>query len=121
MRGTAAIDWRSETRSRGPAVPSAARPTSRSMSCTALSVSRTLARSVVRNANSSTASSRSWIRSIATSGRSSQARSIRPPIGVTVRSISCSSEPARSPLDDSITSRLRMVIGSISRQSAPVR
>ena len=41
-----------------------------------------------RNASSSTASSRSWMRSSATSGRSSQARSSRPPIDVTVRSIS---------------------------------
>ena len=58
---------------------------------------------------------------VLSSGRSSQPRSIRPPIGVTVRSISWSSEPARVPLEDSITSRLRIVIGSISRPSAPVR
>ena len=95
-RGTAAIDCRSETRSRGPAVPSAARATSRSMSCTIFSVSRTFARSVLRNAKSSTASSRSWMRSSASSGRSSQARISRPPIGVTVRSISCSSDPVAS-------------------------
>ncbi len=50
------------------------------MSWIVLSVSRSLARSVDRNASSSTASSRSWIRSSATSGRSSQARRSRPPI-----------------------------------------
>ena len=65
-----------------------ARATSRSISCTPFSVSRIFARSVLRNANSSTASSRSWIRSIASSGRSSHVRSNRPPIEVSVRSIS---------------------------------
>jgi hypothetical protein len=44
------------------------------MSWTIFSVSRTFARSVPRNANSSTASSRSWIRSSAVSGRSSRAK-----------------------------------------------
>ena len=42
-RGTAASDWRSATRSRGPAVPSAARATSRSRSWTVFSVSRSFA------------------------------------------------------------------------------
>ncbi len=93
-----AIDCRSETRSRGPAVPSAARATSRSMSWIVFSVSRTLARSVDRNANSSTASSRSWIRSSESSGRSNQPRMSRPPIDVTVRSISSSSDPVRPPV-----------------------
>ena len=63
------------------------------MSWIDLSVSRSLTRAVLRNAKSSTASSRSWMRSSATSGRSSHARSSRPPIGVIVRSISCSSDP----------------------------
>ena len=60
-RGIAASDCFRPTRSRGPAVPSAARATSRSRSCTALIASRNLPRSVVRNASSSTASSRSRI------------------------------------------------------------
>ena len=81
------------TRSRGPAVPSAARATSRSRSCTALIASRNLPRSVVRNASSSTASSRSRIGSSATSGRSSHDRSRRLPIDVIVRSSSSSSDP----------------------------
>ena len=51
------------TRSRGPAVPSAARATSRSRSWTVFSTSRNLPRSVERNASSSTASSRSRMRS----------------------------------------------------------
>ena len=42
---------------------------------------------------------------------SSQARSSRPPIGVTVRSISCSSDPVRPPSAASITSRFLSVIG----------
>ena len=70
-RGMTASDCFRPTRSRGPAVPSAARATSRSRSCTALIASRNLPRSVVRNASSSTASSRSRIGSSATSGRSS--------------------------------------------------
>ena len=74
-RGIAASDWRSATRSRGPAVPIATRPTSRSRSWTARSVSRSRPRSVALKANSSTASRRSWIRSSAVSGRISQARS----------------------------------------------
>ncbi len=45
------------------------------------STSRNLPRSVLRNANSSTASRRSRMRSSETSGRSSQARSRRPAIG----------------------------------------
>ncbi len=44
-------------------------------------------RSVDRNAKSSTASSRSWMRASVTSGRNSQWRSSRPPMAVTVRSI----------------------------------
>ena len=89
----------------GPAVPSAARADQpldvvhRPAACRAPSP-----RSVVRNANSSTASSRSWIRSSDSSGRSSQARSSRPPIDVTVRSISCEQRPGRAPPSaDSIT------------------
>ena len=53
------------------------------------------------------------------SGRSSHARSSRPPIGVIVRSISCSSDPVRPPSAASITSRFLSVVGSTSRQSAP--
>ena len=78
MRGTAAIDCFRPTRSRGPAVPSAVRATRRSRSWTLFSSSRNLPRSVLRNANSSTASSRSRMRSSETSGRSSHARSRRP-------------------------------------------
>ncbi len=118
MRGTAARDWRSDTRSRGPAVPSAARATSRSRSCTDLSVSRNLPRSVERKARSSTASSRSRMRSSAQSGRRSQARSSRPAITVTVRSISCSSDPFSAPSLPVSTSRCFRVIGSTMRQSA---
>ena len=51
-RGTAAIDWRSDTRSRGPAVPSAARATSRSMSWIDFSVSRSLTRARCRGTRS---------------------------------------------------------------------
>ena len=82
------------------------------------SASRTFPRSVVRNANSSTASRRSRIDSSATSGRSSHDRIIRPPIAVIVRSISWSSEPSRPPLTASTTSRCSSVVGSISRPSA---
>ena len=46
-RGMTASDVFRPTRSRGPAVPSAARATSRSRSCTAFTVSRNLPRSVV--------------------------------------------------------------------------
>ncbi len=66
------------TRSRGPADPSAARATSRSRSWTAFSASRNLPRSVVLNANSSTASRRSRTRSRESRGRSIHARSSRP-------------------------------------------
>ena len=61
--GTTAIDCFRPTRSRGPALPSAARATSRSRSCTLFRTSRNLPRSVLRNANSSTASRRSRMRS----------------------------------------------------------
>ena len=68
------------------------------------------------------ASSRSWIRSSASSGRSSQVRSSRPPIGreraidfVEQRSVRGRHRPLRS------TSRLLSVIGSMTIASAPVR
>ena len=80
-------------------------------------VAAALARSVLRKANSSTASSRSWMRSSESSGRSSHDRSSRPPIDVTVRSISCSSEPARPPSAASMTSRFLSVVGSIDERS----
>ena len=120
-RGIAASDWRSATRSRGPAVPSATRPTRRSRSWTARSVSRSRPRSVALKANSSTASSRSWMRSSAVSGRISQARSRRAPITVCVRSSTDSSEPSRPPSAPSRISRWRNVIGSISRPSCRSR
>ena len=47
------------------------------------------------------------------SGRSSQARSSRPPIEVTVRSISCSSDPCAPPSLPVTTSRCFSVIGSM--------
>ena len=56
---SSASDWPSASKSRGPAVPSDTRATSRSRSCTCLSRSSNLPRSVVRNAKSSTASRRS--------------------------------------------------------------
>ena len=62
-RGTTAIDCFRPTRSRGPALPSAARATRRSRSCTCFKTSRNLPRSVLRKANSSTASRRSRMRS----------------------------------------------------------
>ena len=61
------------------------------------------------------------MRSSAASGRSSHARIRRPPIDVHVRSISCSSDPARPPPAASITSSVRSVVGSMTMQSAPVR
>ena len=70
------------------------REINRSRSWIDFSVSRALPRSVVFTASSSTASRRSRIGSSAVSGRSSQVRSSRLPIGVTVRSISSSSDPA---------------------------
>ncbi len=120
-RGTAPSDCFSATRSRGPAEPSAVRATRRSRSCTDLSVSRNRPRSVVLNAKSSTASSRSRTRSRESSGRSSHWRSRRPPIAVTVRSISSSREPARPPVADSTTSRCRSVTGSTSSVSEVCR
>ena len=57
------------------------------------------------------------MRSRTTSGRSSQARNSRPPIGVMVRSISCRSDPWRPPSVDSTTSRCFSVVGSISSVS----
>ncbi len=111
-RGTAPSDCFRATRSRGPAEPRAVRATRRSRSWTDLSVSRNRPRSVVLNAKSSTASSRSRTRSSDSSGRSSHWRSSRPPIAVTVRSISSSREPARPPADDSTTSRFLSVTGS---------
>ena len=43
--------------------------------------------------------------------------SSRPPIDVTVRSISCSSDPVRPPIADSMTLRFLSVVGSMIRQS----
>ncbi len=120
-RGTAASDKRSDTSSRGPVVASAARATRRSRSWTAFIVSRNFPRSVERKASSSTASRRSRMRSSAQSGRSSQARSKRPPIAVIVRSTSFSSDPCGPPSLPVTTSRCFSVIGSMIRQSALVR
>ena len=104
-RGTAASDRDSAIRSRGPAVESAMRAISRSRSWIDFSVSRALPRSVVLTASSSTASRRSRIGSSAVSGRSSQVRSRRQPIGVTVRSISSSSDPRAAAVDRLARSR----------------
>ena len=117
-RGMTATDCRSATRSRGPAVRSATRATSRSRSCTALSVSRSFDRPGPPPASSSTASSRSRIGSTTCAGRCNQARSSRPPMGVTVRSSSPSSDPARPPSADSRISRWRQVVASTSTWSA---
>ena len=120
-RGTAASERPSATRSRGLAVDKAMREINRSRSRIDFSVSRSLPRSVVLTASSSTASRRSRIASRAVRGRSSQARSNRPPIGVMVRSISSRSVPARPPAIDSTISRCLSVVGSISRPSATCR
>ena len=54
----------------------------------------------------------------APAGAAATPRSIRPPIDVTVRSISLSSEPCGPPSLPATTSRCLSVIGSMSRQSA---
>ena len=120
-RGIAASERPSAIRSRGLAVDSAMREISRSRSRIDFSVSRSLPRSVVLTASSSTASRRSRMASRAVRGRSSHARSNRPPMGVTVRSISSSRLPARPPAIDSTISRCLSVVGSISRPSAAWR
>ena len=120
-RGIAASDRCNASRSRGPAVPIAALATRRSRSCTGLRASRSLARSVDRNASSSTASRRLRTRSRLASGRSSQLRNRRLPITVTVWSISASSEPDRPPSAERITSRCLRVAGSTTSASAVSR
>jgi hypothetical protein len=61
------------------------------------------------------------MRSSDSSGFNSQVLSRRPPIDVTVRSISWSSDPVRPPSADSMTLRFLSVVGSMTRLSAPVR
>ena len=115
--GTAASERARATRSRGPAVPSAARATRRWTSWTCASVSRRLPRSTDLKARSSTASRRSRMASSATSGFVSQARSRRAPIAVTVSSSTPSSDTWRSPSVEARTSRWRSVVASMIRPS----
>ena len=110
---------RRAARSRGPAVDSAMRDISRSRSWIALNASRTLPRSVACDGEAlrPRRADRGCARAT-TSGRSSHARSSRPPIGgdgpidlVQERALA-----GRRP-SDSTTSRCSSVVGSISRLS----
>ena len=99
--------------------PSATRAVSRSRSCTALNVSRSLPRSVVRNAISSTASSRSRIARARPAGAAATRAAAAPPIAVVgaIDLIEQRALPGR-PRSTSTTSRCASVVGSMSRQSA---
>ena len=116
--GSARRDWPRATRSRGPAVPRVTRPRMRSRSCTPPKASRRRPRSRARKASSSTASSRSWMRSSSTRGRRIHSRSRRPPMAVRVWSRTSRSVPRRPPSARlSTSSRLRRVSESRTRTS----
>ena len=77
-------------------------------------------RFTLSSASSPTALSRRRIATADRSGRSTQARSMRPPMGVRVLSSTHSREPFFSPLRrDSVSSRLRRVVQSSSMKRPP--
>ena len=111
--------WLSErsiaTRSRGVAEPRLIRPTTRSRSETSLSSARSLSRRTCDANRSCTAAILASTSPRLTHGRSNQARSRRPPMPVTVSSITCNNERPLPPASDSTSSRLRTVTLSRTR------
>ena len=106
--GSTRSEAESVCRSRGPALPTLSLPTIRSRSRTTPMVSRSSASVSGSRVNCSTASSRATMASWSQSGRSSQPRRRRPPIGVTVWSSTPSREPfLPEPNMVSTSSRLR--------------
>ena len=119
-RGSTAAQFESERRSRPPAVPYTARPTSRCMSVISRSTAISSPRATLFEYSSFTAVRRRFIATADNSGLSTHERSMRPPIGVLVLSSTHSSEPFFSPLRrDSVSSRLRRVTQSSSMYRPP--
>ena len=119
-RGRAAAQSARVLRSRPPAVPYTARPTRRCMSPISRRVPMSSPRVTLSRVSSSTAARRRRMATAESRGRSTQARSRRPPMGVFVRSSTHSRLPFFSPLRrDSVSSRLRLVVQSSSIYRPP--
>ena len=90
------------------------------MSPISFKVSMISPRATLSRYSSSTAVRRRPIATALSSGRSTHARSSRPPMGVRVLSSTHRSEPRFSPLrSDSVSSRLRRVVQSSSMNRPP--
>ena len=114
MSQAASSPSRSAARSRGPLRPSASRLKARARSGTPFSAFRTVARKDASAWKNVIESSRRPMAATSVNGAPRRSASRRLPPGVAQRSIAASSEPARTPDNVRVSSRLARVAASIS-------
>ena len=115
IAGSRVMEPRREVSSRGLAVPTVILLNRRSRSKIPANDVRVSSSSMADATNSPTASRRNSISFGSMEGRTSQFRSSRAPIPVRVRLITANKVSLESPLDDSKSSKLRIVAASSTR------